>query len=306
MRRPYSLRKLDIATYGTPAHNGAMIRFPRLLSALAMLIAASPALAQKMSPADQVAVQLALSRGQLLFAFDQAAWHATDALRADAKTQGRLDALVSQLGGWIVRQIDPKTLEVSFFDKSSEDPKLLYAARLSDSGTKLLSHGFLAEGAKVPDALTLRMISARRSALNAIAGQSLLRCASGPYNFTVLPPEMPDGPIPVYILTPQSDLTHVPFGGHSRLMVTADGKAGPIHAFTKTCMEVPNHSSKDAPAALVATQLLDPIPTEIAVFTMFAAGLPLYIGTPDGRLWSLRASDGVATIRLLLANGKKR
>jgi hypothetical protein len=60
---------------------------------------ATTAVAQTMSPSDQAAVQQALNRGQQLYAFDQAAWRATDALQAEAKVQQRLDVLTSQLGG---------------------------------------------------------------------------------------------------------------------------------------------------------------------------------------------------------------
>lgn len=276
------------------------------LASLGFMLSTTPTLAQTMSPADQSAVQLAINRGQQIRAFDQAAWHATDALMADAKAQGRLATLSAQFGGWIVRELDPQTLEVLFFDRQPDAPRPIYAARLPRDGSRVLSAQFAAEDAQIIDPLTLRMIRARQSALDLVGGEKLLRCTKEPYNIAVLPPETPDGPVPVYILTPQSDLTHVPFGGHARVMVATDGTAEPIHAFTKSCMEMPTHAAKDAPKGLVATQLLDPVPTEIDVFTMLAAGLPLYIGTPDQRIWVIASSDGQATVRLLPPDSSKR
>ena len=95
-------------------------------------------------------------------------------------------------------------------------------------------------------------------------------------------------------------------GVNDKTAVAADGTVGAAHPFTKTCLSLPSASTKNAPKALVVTQLLDPLPTEIDVFTMFAARLPLCIGTPDGRIWSVESSGGQARIRLLPADAKKK
>jgi hypothetical protein len=263
------------------------------------IMSASVAQAQPFSESEQAAVILALNRGQKLYAFDQAAWHATDKLMDDARAQGRMDSISARYGGWIVREADPATLEVIFFDKSTDAPKPLYIARMADGGKRVVSAEFAEKGATLLDAATLRMIRARDTASKSLEGQSILRCVDKPYNTAVLPPDTPDGPIPVYWLTPQTDLDHVPFGGHLRIMVSADGKAGAPHPFSKSCMELPTARAKATTTALVATQLLDPLPTEVDVFTMFAAGLPLYIYTPDGRTWSIESSGGQARVRLI-------
>ncbi|RYZ61142.1 MAG: hypothetical protein EOP09_20320, partial [Proteobacteria bacterium] len=256
------------------------------------LVPASPLIAQSMPPSDAVAVQKALDRGKRLYAFDQAAWHATDAFHADEEVRRQGDALTSRLGGWIVRKAEPDLLEVLFFDKSIEDPRQVYIVRLSERGTKVVSNHFVAEDSNAIDPETMRMIRARHSALDSLEGKSVLRCADKPFNIAVLPPEEVDRNILVYILTPQVDVDRVPFGGHARIMVDQAGVAGPIHPFTISCLDFPTRNAKDPTEALVATQLLDPIPTEIGVFTMFAAGLPLVVGTPDGRAWLLAAPGG--------------
>lgn len=275
--------------------------------ALALLLSVpgiAVAHAQTLSEPDQAAVVQALNRGQLLHAFDQAAWHATDKMLDDARATGRLDALKAQLGGWVVQPSRDATLEVIFFDRNAAAPNRIYAARLADGGTRVISSGFAEQDAAISDPATLRLIAARAAALTAIERTPVLLCNSQPFNIAVLPPDTPDGPIPVYVLTAQSDLDHVPFGGHTRIMVSADGQADAMHPFTKACMDLPTRQAKGAPTALVATQLLDPLPTEVAVFTMLAAGLPLYVATPDQRIWVVEQSAGQARIRLLPANMK--
>lgn len=275
-----------------------------LISAI-LLVFAPAAQAQTMSDADMAGVQLALNRGQLLYAYDQAAWHGTDAMVEDARSQGKMDELSFKAGGWVIRTAEESSLEFVIFDKSLDSPKLLYVARLTEGGTKVIAHSFPIGEKSEPDAVTLRLIKAHRIALEAIDGKEILRCSQKAFNIAVLPPEA-DGAIPVYLLTPQTQMEEVPFGGHTRLTVAADGTVGAAHPFTKTCLSLPSASTKNAPKALVVTQLLDPLPTEIDVFTMFAARLPLCIGTPDGRIWSVESSGGQARIRLLPADAKKK
>lgn len=274
-------------------------------ASILIIVCAPTAQSQTPSELEKASIQLALDRGQLLYAFDQAAWHATDKFIEDAKAGGRLDALRSKFGGWIVRQSDHSTLEVIFFSNDAVTPKELYVVQMSGSGTHVVSGRFAGQDAVITEPKTLQLIRAREAALQAIEGQSILRCKKQPFNVAVLPPDTPDGSIPVYVLTPQSDLDHVPFGGHLRVMVSADGEAGALHPFTKSCMDLPTRRAKDAPKALVATQLIDPLPTEVAVFTMFAAQLPLFILTRDKRTWVIETSGGQGRVRLLPDNLKR-
>jgi hypothetical protein len=40
-------------------------------------------------------------------------------------------------------------------------------------------------------------------------------------------------------------------------------------------------------AALFITHLLDPVPTEIHVFSSLVAHVPVMVGTRDGRIWAV-------------------
>lgn len=284
-----------------------MRRIFRCLCALSAFLACTTAArAQSFSDAESSEVVLALTRGRMLYQFDQAAWHATDKLMEDAKAAGKLDIIHSQLSGWVVQPADSAMLDVVFYDRTSPVPKRLYTARMADGGKRVVSGNFAGPDAVITDALTLSLIKARAAAQKALQGQSILRCKKENFNFAVLPPEQPGGAISVYLLTPQSDMASVPFGGHLRIMVSPNGTVGPAHPFTKSCLELPTKLAKDAPTGLIATQLLDPLPTEVDVFTMFVAGIPLYILTPDNRIWAIEASGGYARARLLSNDKKQR
>lgn len=277
-----------------------------VLVALAVGAIAPQLSAQSISSADRQTVIQAVARGQLIYRFDQAAWHATDAMLEDAKLKGRIDALKERYHGWIVRRVEGGNLEVLFFDKTPDVPRVLYSALMSRDGRQIVSSRFVEGDSPPVDADALRMIRARSAAADVVAKQKVLRCAEAPFNTVVLPPEAEDGEIPVYFLSPQSVMEKVPFGGHARVMVASDGTVGPVHAFTKSCVDLPTSTAKDAPVALVATQLLDPLPTEIGIFTMFVAGLPIFVGTPDKRTWVIEASGGQARVRLIDPDTKKK
>jgi hypothetical protein len=52
--------------------------------------------------------------------------------------------------------------------------------------------------------------------------------------------------------------------------------------------------------ALVVSHLLDPTPTEIHVFSVFAAKKPIYVITvTNDRIWAAEISGGQARIRLV-------
>jgi hypothetical protein len=277
------------------------MRFVRTLAVSLCLLAAVPArlAAQEMTPAEMPVVQAALNRGTLLHAYDKAAWHGTDAMLADAAKRGLTDSLAQMIGGWIVVGAtgDPKVI---FFDKSASDPRAVFIIQTADAGRRVVSTRFVEEGEYgAIDKDTQSLIRARLVVTSSLPAADLTRCAKGPWNMVVLPPEGPGAPILVYLLSPQDTLDAVHFGGHYRIEVSADGTAAPAHAFTKTCIAFPTSQAKEKPAALVVTQLLDPLPTEISVFTMFAAELPMYVRTPDMRTWVVGSSKGQAYIRIL-------
>ena len=67
----------------------------------------------------------------------------------------------------------------------------------------------------------------------------------------------------------------------------ADGRAGPVRQFARSCLTVPTAPARGDAVGFVATHLLDPTPTEIHVFSSLALRKPIYVATmqPTQRLW---------------------
>ena len=76
----------------------------------------------------------------------------------------------------------------------------------------------------------------------------------------------------------------------------------PPRRFTNTCLELPlpNAAQRREMVALGVTHLLDPLPTEIHVFSSLAAKMPVAVGTSDGRTWWV---EGTA-VRLIGKDGR--
>jgi len=285
--------------YVNTQYSPSMILARSLIISLAIAtVLVSPLYGQTIPQAEEPAIQTAVIRGQLLYAYDQAAWHGTDALLADAKARGLADSLPTRIGGWIVHGTANNPV-VIFFDKGGSDPHAIFAAQFADGGRRVRSSHFYTAGEDATiDAETKSLIQARQVALASFDKANLPRCSKGKFNTVVLPPDRPGGSILVYILSPQDVTDKIPFGGNYRVEVSNDKTAGPIHAFTKSCV-VLSTSDVDGnkTVGLYVTQIVDPLPTEISVFAMFTANLPLYVlAPPDKRVWKVEAVNGQARI----------
>ncbi|ATY33576.1 hypothetical protein [Sphingomonas psychrotolerans] len=252
------------------------------------LVSASPVHAQ--AGGDEAgALQAAIERGRLLYSYDQAAWHGTDDML------GKIKKPQERLGGWIVDG-PPESAELVFYDQNTADPHAVYVATFN--GSKLLSSRVLGPGED--RSLTpqrKRMIAAVRTATAALEASQVKRCVEKPFNTVVLPPASANDPVSVYYLTPQIDTKVIPFGGHYRVDVSADNKAGPVRAFTKSCIafpiEPPGKSKNAKSTILTITHLLDPTPTEIHVFSSLVAGRLVMVITAAERIWSVDGDRGI-------------
>jgi hypothetical protein len=259
----------------------AILGFLALIAA-SQLCAAPPK--AEIKAADEAAVQLAVDRGALIYAYDQAAWHGTDDLAA------KLPDYPSKVAGWIVDG-PAEAAQLVFYDKDQADPHAVYVADFR--GRQLVSSRLL--GAADDRSLSPErkaMVAARRAALEALIAGKARRCKPQSFNTVVLPPAVAGGVTLVYFLTPQTDLKAIPMGGHYRVEVAAHGRAGKPRAFANSCMEMPFENAKgERPVALVITHLLDRTPTEIHVFSSLAVGLPIFVATTQGkRMWSVEGS----------------
>jgi hypothetical protein len=231
------------------------------------------------SEAEQQAIRDASARGVLLYAYDQAAWHGTDEMMT------KLPDARSKVGGWIVDG-PAEAPELVFFDKDKAAPHTLFVADFRNG--KLVSSRVAAPGEPALSPERRRLIAARAAALEALKAKGFQRCSAQAMNTVVLPPPAADGNTYVYLLTPQPDMNTIPFGGHYRVAVGPDGTPGEIRPFTNSCIAMSARPPAGAKsAALVITHLLDPVPTEIHVFSSLVAHVPVMVATKDGRIWAV-------------------
>lgn len=259
-----------------------------------MMLAFAPAIAQtQTSPTQQTDAQLAanMARGDLLYAYDQAAWHVTDAALAAMPKDAK-----DRLKGFVVTP-DAAGYRTTFFGGDATRPFRLYSAVWT--GREVRDAQLYPVDGSVPvSGEEARLIGARTIAL-ANPGK-LAVCTKAAPNVAVIPGSRPEDPISVYVLSSMTTMGEVPLGGHHRIDVK-DGKVVARRQFAKSCI---GYSTKQMPkgaqpAAFVITHLLDPVPTEIHAFSLHYMPVPLAIGIPPSGMYMLRLKDGRATARNL-------
>lgn len=268
-----------------------MIRLTAILAPLA-LMAPGPALAAEDRPAtaiseqDLSALRLAIDRGQQLYLYDQAAWHATDAMLEDVD-----EPATTGIRGWVVTPAGDGML-VTYWKPNGDSFSGVYSAVWSRErvGERKVLQG---EATRLSEE-QLALVAAR----NAVDDSGLESCVNAPFN-TVVMPEPEGDAILVYMMTPQTSASSIPLGGHYRFTVT-DGSVVDQRSFTNSCLEVglADPEGRGELEALGVSHLLDPVPTEIHVFSMLAAGKPVFIMTPsNSRVWVAEASGGQVRVR---------
>lgn len=219
-------------------------------------------------PASQVELAAITERGRMLYAYDEATWHATDAVLAMKPAEGQVKRYIGQktAKGWVVafgrlnesrdrflvayeaiEGKSPKEFEVTKFDPPRQD------------------EGFNVTAAKAID-----------TALKDFRGESR------PYNAAVLPGKSPD--LYVYVLPAQTTDGVYPLGGDVRYSVSADGEhiieKRQLH---KTILEFKSRPEKPMvrTEGSVHTHVLSDVPEDTDVFHVLTRkpSIPEYVGT---------------------------
>lgn len=227
---------------------------------------------------DQAKLDWAVARGRLLFALDRAAWVATDDMLERVPRDQQRD-----LRGYIVDR-DAEGYQAIFYADQDGQPVVLYRARIGAAG--VASREIFTPGQR-PALTPGQQRLARVRAQLAAAAPEMNMCSRNTPNLAIVPPETADGPIDIYVMTPQTDTNVIPFGGHHRLTLDSEGRVTAQRAFTNSCLAMPlSQPGRDRPVALTVTHLLDPIPTEIHVFSAMAARMTVYVGA-GGSMWEV-------------------
>lgn len=255
--------------------------FVRWAAALVISLA-SVTWAMALSPADTAALQRAASRGEQIYAYDQAAWITTDVLLERLPDPGK-----AGVRGWVV---SPKGdgLTVIYYGLKDDVPFAVFSGDVK--GRKVTSSKVFKPGDDAT--LTAEQLSLIAAA-DAAKVTTQRSCTRGAFNRVILPPETQGGNALVYILTPQVERDIYPFGGHFLIEVGPDGKVASSRGFTRSCINLSAApEGGDSVAGLVITHLLDPTPTEIHVWLSLWTRKPIFVATgePD-RFWSVTGTE---------------
>jgi hypothetical protein len=249
----------------------------------------------KVSAEQKMQMAKAAERGLQIYHYDQAAWHTTDTMLEDVKRED-----MDGVKGWVVTP-DPKGWRATYYKRNANGPYGVYSAVWS--GRAVVDRKLLANAA---DALLSpqqqALIKARDAAAEAAIAGKLILCADRPFNTVTLPGATAADPISVYLLTPQTVDSIFPMGGH-HLLQFIDNKEITRRSFSTSCINTSGAGDlpKGAkPVALYVTHLLDPVPTEIHVFTALTAKMQVYVGTSGNKLtWVVSAKDDKPKIGLV-------
>lgn len=253
---------------------------------LAAQEAAAPAPAPQMSEAEAAAVHQAVDLGWKVYSYDQAAWHGTDAMLEDLP-----GARKSGIAGWIVSEV-ADGWETVFFRPAGEGYDAAWAGVYD--GQKVIRAATYAPGDRALTPAETALVTATQLARS----QRVEGCSAKPFNTVVFPTGKPDGGLYAYLLTPQEKAGEIPFGGHHRFEIVG-GQIKASRKFTNSCLTMASvETDGKRPDALSVSHLLDPVPTEIHVFSVYAAGLPVYVLTASNKTaWAVEVSGGKPRIR---------
>ncbi len=245
----------------------------KLAALAAALLVAAPALpTAAQSPAEQAQLAAAHQRGALLYLIDRAAWVATDDFRK--KVDINAD---KSLRGYVV-ELGRQGFTVTFF--AEEGGRLVRAYVANVVRNRVAGSEVFPPGKRSP--LTTEQIRLAK-AREVIRGLPFRAC-TGPFNVTPIPPASADAPMDVYFLSPQVRTNSYPFGGHFKATLAPDGSVLSSRAFTKGCLDMP--APPPQAFGFAVNHLLDPIPTEIHVFTSLSARKPVIV-MAGARNWQI-------------------
>jgi hypothetical protein len=248
-----------------------------------VLFFTSIAFAGKKKPEPDPVMPDVTARGRALYEYDQAAWHATDAVQAMHpldQTVGRYLALKSDKGWTVV-----------FGHLNDQRDRFLIGYEATQGATLQEFTVKKLDPPKEDTTFYLAAAKAFDTALHDFQGEKR------PYNVAVLP--APSNQLFVYVMPAQTKDRIYPLGGDARYLITADGSTivgkRQLH---KTIMENNPYSiPKGAtPAGGYHTHVLSDVPEDTDVFYVLTRkpSIPEAIGTLNKKLYEISA-DG--TIR---------
>jgi hypothetical protein len=243
------------------------------------VLSASPAFSKntpKISPEELAQIT---ERGRALYAYDQAAWHATDAVVTTQPTKGEDGRYIARKteAGWIAA-----------FGHLSEARDAFLIAHLASQGKT--PQEFSVEHFTTPKADTGFYFAAAKAVdleLKDFQGENVQ------YNVAVLPAS--EGQVYVYVLPAQTKNSVYPLGGDERYTVSSDGNT--LIAKHRMHHSILNFDTNDPQTAKIVAgyhvHVLSDVPEDSDVFYVLTRRPPIpeFIGV-DGKLRFQIMEDG--------------
>jgi hypothetical protein len=252
-----------------------MIRRFVLAAGLALALAHPALAADKPPPIRAFDIPTIERLGAVIYRQDRAAWLATDALREKVPDLGG-----AGLKGWIVEGEGGEE-KVRFLRDVGAGLEAGYDIVVDAKGA-----GAVVEPAdRSLTADERAAFAARQTATKNLPGA----CRQG-YNSVVIHDVEGDGWL-VWLLAPSPARDAMPFGGHYRFSISADGQTvNRIDALAASCLTI--SAKPDLPpgakaAMLYVTHIVSPTPVETHVFLSLTYHVPIAIGTGKDKIWAV-------------------
>ncbi|MGY2732510.1 hypothetical protein [Sphingomonas sp. UYP23] len=234
-------------------------------------------------PTAEQRIAQAVNVGRLIYLFDRAAWVSSDALTASVPKDQLTGA-----GGYVIELTDPQTLRVTYYHGAGAAARAFFIADVRTG--QVVRKDVLA----TPVALSANqaILARARDVASARAVERAYKpCTPFPFNTVVLPSRN-GGPIAVYLLSAMPDAATYPMGGNYRVIMASDGTVVASRPYSVSCLNVPvpKLPAGAKPVGIVVNHLLDPVPTEIHVFASYSLRMPVFVATPDKRVWEVQGS----------------
>jgi len=242
-----------------------MIRAGRFVAVVSIVLFSSLGWAQTGTVATDSELAAITARGRLLYEYDQAAWHASDAVMATHPPK-------EELGRYIARKTDAGW-EVAF-GRLNETRDAFLVAVLATEGKSLQEFSVQKLETPQPDSgFYLAAAKGIESAVRDFQGPKR------PYNAAVLPAAADR--LYVYLVPAQTEAGVYPLGADVRYVVSADGAIVEKRQLHKGM--IPNGSAPPGTKMVAGTlsHVLSDVPEDTDVFYVLTRkpSMPEYIGT---------------------------
>ncbi len=256
----------------------------RRFAAVAALVVlcATPAMSKKPPKISDAELQQITERGRELYAYDQAAWHSSDAVQAQHPKDGEVRRYIAQKTseGWIVAYGHLNdTRDAFLITYVASEGKTLEDFSVQHFAVPQQDNGFFLSAAKAIDL-----------ALKDFRGENR------PYNVAVLP--APNGLLYVYVLPAQTKDGVYPLGGDERYTVSPNGeKIVEDHRMHQAVLDFDTHNPNVAKiAAGYHVHVLSEVPEDSDVFFVLSRrpAVPEYLGANGKMLFVIQADGSIA------------